>query len=587
VQRTVDGFTWQQIALPGVLEARDLDFVDANRGWLVAQTGQIIAGCDYYDEQVYRTEDGGLTWTPLFTGNEPWRCGGGLQAVAFVDASRGWVAARGQLLRTTDGGTTWQSVNAFRGTAAIDFVDAQHGWRVRRYEDYALIEGTRDGGATWEMLRRASTYYSPGYRVVDFVDASEGWVAGDQGMVLYTRDGGATWSEGWFSDYDFRGLAALPSGQAWFGGQNGFIGRFSASPPTGCWATPTPRPPTTITPPASGAVDRRVAHCMDDAYVRTDSNDLFFDAKFVRTGARQGGAIPYQAGFVFRDVRIPAGAEITAARLRLTPWGSQSGAPVVVDLRGELRPQTGEFSAFTWWPQYRPRTQARVAWTIDAAVTGVVDSPDIVVVVQEIVGQPGWQAGNNLAIFVDATASSAQYVDWTAYDYQFEPALAAQLIVSYQSRPTATPTATSTPSPTPTATWTPTRTPTATPSATWTPSPTPSLTPSPVPTWPTGDLWWSRTVTVYDASTSPRRPIASALVNARGVTSTTCTTDQNGVCEVRLVAHDTSSVAITVSAAGFLPFSGSYPGLPSHGSVEASLWPEGLQQFYLPLILRR
>lgn len=484
--RTVDGMSWQTIPLSGVRSARGLDFLNATDGWLVAQADRVNPTCESYDEQVYRTEDGGLTWTPLFSDDQPPRCGAELQQVIFVDALHGWAVGHHALLRTADGGLTWQQINAdvYNWTTHADFVDPQRGWRILyspfHHEDW--LERTTDGGVTWQLVRATVTMYGPGYNRVDFATMTEGWVAGDQGMVLYTADGGETWSQAWFSDYDLVALAALPAGRAWFGGQNGFIGRYSAVEPAGCWATPTPRPPSTATPPAAGAVDRRIGHCMDDAYVRTDAADLLYDAKFVRSGARSGGAVSYQAGLVFRNVLVPQGATITSARLRLTPWGYQSGLPVLLDVRGELRPNTGEFSAFNWWPQDRPRTQAHVPWTLEATPTTPAESPDLAAIVQEIVDQPDWRPGNSLTIFLDAAGGGAHYVDWMAFDYEFTPAQAAELLVSYaaptEPTPTATPTATPTPTPTSVPTDTPTPSPTTTATATPTPSPTPTAAPA-------------------------------------------------------------------------------------------------------------
>ncbi len=480
LQRTTDGFTWQPIALPGVREARDIDFVDATRGWMLAQADQIVGSCPDYDEQIYRTTDGGATWTALLDGGSPWRCQSGLSQVVFVDAARGWVVGTNVLLKTTDGGASWQAVNTTSYPfqwGRVDFTDATHGWRIAVIgPDTQVVDRSLDGGATWELVLVTSTFYNPRFSALDFLDVNEGWVAAGQGRLLYTKDGGVTWSDSVFADYDFSDVTTSVSGQAWFAGQNGFIGRFSAPPPAGCWATPTPAAPYTGTPAANGTVQRQIANCMDDAYVRADIGQLLFDVNFVRSGARNGGAVPYQAGFVFRDVRIPQGAQITSARLRLDPFGNQSGFPIVVELAGELRPQVDGYSAFTWWPQFRPRTQARVGWTINSNITSAIDSPEIAVVVQEIVGQTGWRAGNNLAVYLDATAQSAQYVDWKAFDTN--PSLSAQLVISYQTGtgPTSTPTPTPTATLTSTPTHTPTRTPTITPTRTPTRTPTPTAT---------------------------------------------------------------------------------------------------------------
>ncbi len=78
--------------------------------------------------------------------------------------------------------------------------------------------------------------------------------------------------------------------------------------PTGCWASPTPQPPYSNTPAAIGTVEPRVAHCMDDAYARTDTGEVLVGTAFVRTGARLNGAVTYMTGFLFRDVRIPRDA---------------------------------------------------------------------------------------------------------------------------------------------------------------------------------------------------------------------------------------------------------------------------------------
>ncbi len=476
LQRTTDGgLTWAIINLPGVREARDFDFVDAQRGWMVAQVDQIVGGCPDYDEQIYRTTDGGQTWTPLLTGSTPWRCESGLRQVVFVDASHGWVVGRNLLLRSSDGGLSWTAVDTTVARSSfIDFVDAQRGWRALEdlQTQFDYVQRTNDGGATWQTVLVTSNYFVPDYSVVDFLNASEGWVAGEQGLVLYTKDGGTTWSQTTFADDNLVDMHALAAGQAWFVG-GAFVGRFSAGQPAGCWATPTPRPPTTGTPPASGSIQRQVGHCMDDAYTRLDTGDFLFDADVVRMGARLDGAAPYAAGLLFRDVRIPRGAAISGAALQLE-WHYQDGTPVEVTLVGDLQPNAGDFRANGWQPQLRRRTAARVPWTIPSTLAGSVLSPDISALIAEIVAQPDWQPGNDIAILIDPTATSRRYISWRAFD--LSPGQAARLTLNYTTStgPTNTPTATPTLTATPTPTASQTATATATPTATRTPTATPT-----------------------------------------------------------------------------------------------------------------
>jgi hypothetical protein len=261
----------------------------------------------------------------------------------------------------------------------------------------------------------------------------------------------------------------------------------TATPTSSCRTTPTPLPTPDGAPPASGVVQRQIGHCMDDAYVNLGkTNDLYYDAFYVRMGGRPGTAAPYVQyvdGFLFRDVRVPQGSQIVSATLRVSYW-YQSGAPVLAEMAGQLSPQAGDFNPANPWPNQRPLTVQRTRWTLTSIVSGTVESPDVAAIVQEIVGQAGWQAGNNLALLIGPVLAGEQFVDWAAYD--FSPAAAAQLLLRYGPPPaTVTPTPTVTPTetatPTPTATATPSQTPTETPTPT--PTFTPTVTPTATPTF--------------------------------------------------------------------------------------------------------
>ncbi|MCX6030070.1 MAG: hypothetical protein NT169_12340 [Chloroflexi bacterium] len=219
---------------------------------------------------------------------------------------------------------------------------------------------------------------------------------------------------------------------------------------------------------------------MDDAFVNLGkTNDLYYDALYVRMGGRPGTAVPYVQyvdGLLFRDVRVPQGSQIVSATLWVNYW-YQSGAPVLAEMAGQLSPQASDFGPTNPWPNQRPQTVQRTRWTLTGIVSGTVESPDVAGIVQEIVGQAGWRAGNNLALLIGPVLAGEQFVDWVAYD--FSSTAAAQLILRYEPPPATT-------TPTPTATATPTATPTATasatPTATASPTVTPTLTPTPTPT---------------------------------------------------------------------------------------------------------
>ena len=107
-------------------------------------------------------------------------------------------------------------------------------------------------------------------------------------------------------------------------------------------------------------------------------------------------------------------------------------------------------------------------------------------------------------------------------------------------------------------------------------SPTPTATPTPV-----GDLWWTRTIHVYDAIASPAAPVAGAEIHAISypyppgdpMGSDSCMTDATGECSITLRAHDTGTVEVSVSAGGYSTFTHSYQGLPPYDELQIGLEP--------------
>ena len=192
---------------------KDVDFVDANRGWAVGDV-HWDQGRRGYVATIIATTDGGLHWSAQAA-----PAAVTLRGVDFVDASKGWaVGAGGVILHTVDGGAYWTrqavaSTDEFRG---VVFVDAQNGWatsiEVVHY-DYkgepddwrGHIWHTANGGTTWtrqNMPDNASILNR-----IDFLDAQRGWAVGikfvgydatfpkHRAMAYYTENGGQTWSE--------------------------------------------------------------------------------------------------------------------------------------------------------------------------------------------------------------------------------------------------------------------------------------------------------------------------------------------------------------------------------------------------------
>ncbi len=80
-----------------------IDMVDANTGYAVGGCG---SGC--YQANVYKTTDGGATWSPQVSGTSKL-----LASVSFSSPTDGFVVGdQGRVIHTTDGGATWYAENA-------------------------------------------------------------------------------------------------------------------------------------------------------------------------------------------------------------------------------------------------------------------------------------------------------------------------------------------------------------------------------------------------------------------------------------------------------------------------------------------
>ncbi len=116
-----------------------------------------------------------------------------LNDVYFTDAQTGWaVGDNGVIVYTTDGGQTWagQTSGTTERLKAVFFIDADKGWAVGGSTKKTMLR-TIDGGSTWEDI---SANNIPNAVMLDvaFADANTGWViSGDS--VYMTTDGGDVW----------------------------------------------------------------------------------------------------------------------------------------------------------------------------------------------------------------------------------------------------------------------------------------------------------------------------------------------------------------------------------------------------------
>ena len=181
----------------GRYDLHDLDFVNENYGWVVG-----------YKQRVYKTTDGGLTWTRQKTN----AINNVYLDVCFLDSLEGWVTGfLASVYHTTDGGTSWTRQYT-SGSADwiydIFFVDSLNGWIAG--EDGA-IDMTTDGGQTWVGVPSGTTESLYG---LWFTAADRGWAAGAAGTILFWD--GVSWSSQTSGVSDFlRDLCFVSDNTGW------------------------------------------------------------------------------------------------------------------------------------------------------------------------------------------------------------------------------------------------------------------------------------------------------------------------------------------------------------------------------------
>lgn len=230
--KSVDrGATWDTLHLPvssgGFYEGGY--FVNDSVGYLVGPKAAII-----------KTIDGGENWTALAgDADSTVQDQHYFSEVFFLDNNQGWVSSFGCLYKTNDGGSTWErSCEGTYGTGRKSFIafnQSNKGIAVSGSQVYTTSDGVAfdlvlptspvnnlykishtDGGyflaasggkvfhsvnegTDWTIINTPVTSI---LRTVKFLDASNGWVAGNDSTILNTTDGGLNWTA---FDVDYSG----------------------------------------------------------------------------------------------------------------------------------------------------------------------------------------------------------------------------------------------------------------------------------------------------------------------------------------------------------------------------------------------
>ncbi|MED5622260.1 YCF48-related protein [Ideonella sp. BN130291] len=214
-------------------------FVNDSHAWVFGTTYDSGDPATYYKPTLWRTVDGGATWSqfvPPSLGSSGYYSPTGFR---FFSATNGWLLIAGTLYRTTDAGTTWSALTLPTPAGAVyagEFIDdntlalrgqdgavwltrdAGGAWtrlavpgeatqsmydalRVRITAAGVLLSyGSRtylsaDGGVSWQRVLGGAPEEATGaLSSLWFFDAKKGLAVSDAGWLLSTADAGLTWT---------------------------------------------------------------------------------------------------------------------------------------------------------------------------------------------------------------------------------------------------------------------------------------------------------------------------------------------------------------------------------------------------------
>jgi len=144
--------------------------------------------------QVWEYKDSGTDFILLDLSIPP-----GQDQIAYAAGSQYTVDSEGIIIKTVDGGETWETIYPLSGTVhsftRIEFVSPLKGFVVGWGNTFMMTE---DGGVTWVDIAAGTDIYY--YSGLNFYDENNGFAMGlnlSNGLDSYiTNDGGITWSLG-------------------------------------------------------------------------------------------------------------------------------------------------------------------------------------------------------------------------------------------------------------------------------------------------------------------------------------------------------------------------------------------------------
>ena len=183
------GTTWKAQVSPTSVSLYDVKFVNSSVGYLAGARGSL-----------YKTGNGGASWSKMDIPAVD-----DLYTIAVPSADLVVVAgANGTILYAVDSESFTLVTNAKQATEdifSLFFYSDKVGWACGKNGQFLK---TTTGGVTWEVITISvadsgntllEKKVTTNLRSVKFANLSDGWIVGENGLILRTTDGGKRWSD--------------------------------------------------------------------------------------------------------------------------------------------------------------------------------------------------------------------------------------------------------------------------------------------------------------------------------------------------------------------------------------------------------
>ncbi|MBN8569101.1 MAG: T9SS type A sorting domain-containing protein, partial [Ignavibacteria bacterium] len=152
-----------------------INFPNSSTGYIGGTNGKLI-----------KTTNGGTTWDSIASGSTTT-----MQSMDFVDGNTGYIGTTlGIVKKTTNAGSSWTDYNVGASITSngISFSDVNTGFMC---SSSGVVRKTTNAGVNWAALTTGTTQT---LNSIYFVDANTGYSAGATGTIIKTTNGGTNWT---------------------------------------------------------------------------------------------------------------------------------------------------------------------------------------------------------------------------------------------------------------------------------------------------------------------------------------------------------------------------------------------------------